>query len=483
MSTIPTIPTIPTTPKIPGKPRKRKSRAERLVDKEIKLVKREYKLLKRIFKKKKHAIWTASVSVFLILVGWVAGNLNWDVVFHRDTLAAPIVIQQIKYDGFDMPIDSFDVETMTIRPNQLPSEILLDRGVSLGTIDRLAKEFILVFDLRKLKADNRMHFYYTPDSLRQLQYMIYEKSVSEYVVYNFKDSLQVNLKHKEVKISTAYIDVVIKSNLWNALDDKGIPTEMIAEITNVFQWMVDLYSLNKGDRFQVIFENQTINNESIGVGKLFAAKCLYGKKWIEAYQFEQNGILKYFNEKGESLRRAFLKAPFFAEASLHISSFFSNSRMHPILRIRRPHHGVDYAMPSGTPVVSIGDGKVIEKGFAGGGGNTIKIKHNSTFTSGYMHLRNFAAGISTGSSVSMGQVIGYVGTTGLSTGPHLDFRVWQGGKPVDPLKVESPPVEPVDPKRRPAFDSIIKFYRGEFERYKKEGSNFKENAGFADKLL
>jgi murein DD-endopeptidase MepM/ murein hydrolase activator NlpD len=450
-------------------PRKHKSKATKLVDKEVKLVKREYKLLKKLFKKKKHAIWTASVGVSLILVGWLAGHLNWDLIFNGKPMTVPVVVQPIVYDGFEMPIDSFDVETMSIRPNQLPSEILLDRGISLATIDRLAKEFAYVFDLRKMKAGNNMSFYYTPDSVHVLQYMIYEKSASEYVVYNFRDSLSVVLKHKEILTTVGYLEAVIVTSIWDALVAQGIPIQMVVKISSVFQWMIDPTSLNKGDRFEVIYENQTINNEPIGVGKIFAAKFLYGKKWFEAYNFEQNGISSYFNEKGESLRRAFLKAPFLAEQLFRVSSRFSGSRMHPILRIRRPHYGVDYAVSSGTPVVSIGDGKVVEKGYNGGGGNMLKIKHNANFTTGYMHLKGYARGISAGSSVSMGQVIGYVGMTGLATGPHLDFRIWQNGKPVDPLKVESPPVEPVDPKFRHAYDSIVKVYQAEFERYKKEG--------------
>jgi len=452
--------------------RRQKSKATRLVDKEIKLVRKEYRLLKRIFKKKKHAIWTAVAGVGLVMLGWVAGHLNWELIFNKPTVSSPIVVQPVTYDEFDMPVDSFNVETISVRPNQLPSDIFLERGISLSTIDRMAKQFAYVFDLRKMKAGNDLTFYYSPDSLHQLKYMIYEKNVSQYVVYNFRDSLQVSLKQKEVITQVCYNEVVIKTNLWDALKAEGIPSSMISEIAKVFQWMIDLTSLNKGDRFEFIYENLTINNEPIGIGNIFAGKCLYGKRWLEAYQFEQNGVTSYFNEKGESLRRAFLKFPL---SFSHISSRFSNSRLHPILRIRRPHFGVDYAAPSGTPVVSIGDGKVIEKGYNGGGGNTLKIRLNSTFTTGYMHLSRYASGISVGSAVQQGQVVGYVGSTGLSSGPHLDFRIWQNGKPVDPLKVDSPPVEPVDPKLRHAYDSIVNVYRAEFERYKKEGLTAPDN--------
>lgn len=446
--------------------------ATELIKREYKLLKKVYRLLKKIFKKKKHAIWTGVVGIALVMLGWVAGHLNWELVFSRQEAPVPVVVQPLTYDEFEFPVDSFDTETINIRPNQFISEILIDRGISMATIDRLAKEFKFVFDVRDMKSNGELHFYYTPDTLRQLCYMVYEKNAAEYVVYNFKDSLQVSLRQKEIKTQICYTEVVINSNLWNALVGEGIPMQMVAEIANVFQWMIDLYALNKGDRFEVIYENQTVNNESIGIGKIFAAKSLYGKKWFEGYLFEQNGISSYFNEKGESLRRAFLKAPL---NTYHITSRFTGSRMHPILRIRRPHYGVDYAAPSGTPVISIGDGKVIEKGYNGGGGNTLKIRHNSAFTTGYMHLKGYGKNIAIGAAVRQGDVIGYVGTTGLSTGPHLDFRIWQNGKPVDPLKVESPPVEPVDPKLRPAYDSIVNVYRKKFEEYKNSGLKTVEN--------
>ncbi|TSA38314.1 MAG: hypothetical protein D4R64_03325 [Porphyromonadaceae bacterium] len=433
-------------------------------------------LLKRALENKKRIILIGSASIGLIILGWVAGHLNWDMIFNKESVSVPVVVQPVVYDGFEMSVDSFDIETISIRSNQFSSEILLERGVSMGTIDRLAKEFMYIFDLRKMKAGNRLNFYYTPDTLHQLQYMIYEKNASEYVVYNFRDSLQVSLKRKEIKTEICYMEAEIGkgSSIWQAVKDQGVNDEIVSEIVSVYQWMIDAYSIKPGDRFEVIFENQTVNNVSIGAGKVLAARFMYSKKWFEAYNFEQNGISSYFNQKGESLRRAFLKAPL-DPSSFPISSRFSSSRMHPILRIRRPHYGVDYAAPSGTDVVSIGDGKVIQRSYKSGSGNMLKIKHNATFTTGYMHLKGYAAGINVGSAVRMGQVIGQVGATGLATGPHLDFRIWQNGKPVDPLKVESPPSEPVNPKLRPVYDSIVKSYKNEFVRYKKLATSSVDN--------
>jgi murein DD-endopeptidase MepM/ murein hydrolase activator NlpD len=196
-----------------------------------------------------------------------------------------------------------------------------------------------------------------------------------------------------------------------------------------------------------------IDNKAVGIGQIHASYFRQNGREYYAIPFIQDSIKSYFDADGSSLRRAFLKAP------LHfrrISSRFSNSRFHPILRIRRPHHGVDYAAPIGTPVYSIGDGKILQTGYNGGAGRMVKIRHNSLYTTVYMHLSGYGKGIHSGGFVKQGDVIGYVGSSGLSSGPHLDFRVYKNGSPIDPLKMESPPVDPIKPENRIAFDSVKK---------------------------
>ena len=185
-----------------------------------------------------------------------------------------------------------------------------------------------------------------------------------------------------------------------------------------------------------------IDGESIGIGDVLAANFNHIGSDNYAFYFEQNDEWDYFDDNAQSLQRTFLKAPL---RFRRISSKFSYSRMHPVLKIRRPHTGVDYAADRGTPVYTIGDGIVKEKGYdRKGGGNYVKVKHNGTYTSVYMHLHGFAKGITTGKKVKQGDLIGYVGSTGLATGPHLDFRIYRNGKAMDPLKVESPPAKPID---------------------------------------
>jgi murein DD-endopeptidase MepM/ murein hydrolase activator NlpD len=209
------------------------------------------------------------------------------------------------------------------------------------------------------------------------------------------------------------------------------------ELSEIYAWSIDFFGLQPADSFSVIYDELYVDSVSIGLGRIHAAYFRSSGTDFYAIPFVQDSVESYYDLEGNSLRKAFLKAPL---RFSRISSRYSHSRVHPVLKIRRPHHGVDYAAPTGTPVQAIGDGKIIEakRGYNNGGGNYIKIRHNSIYTTAYLHLSGFAPGIATGTYVRQGDVIGYVGSTGLATGPHLDFRFYKNGSPVDPLKVEAP---------------------------------------------
>jgi murein DD-endopeptidase MepM/ murein hydrolase activator NlpD len=215
---------------------------------------------------------------------------------------------------------------------------------------------------------------------------------------------------------------------------------LAVELSEIYQWSIDFFGLQEGDKFKVIYDESFVDSNSVGISRIHAAWFYHAGHAFWAIPFEQDSVMSYFDEEGNSLRKAFLKAPL---RFSRISSGFSNSRLHPILKIRRPHHGVDYAAPIGTPVQAVGDGQVIAAAYQRGGGNYVKLKHNGVYTTAYLHLSKFGKGIKQGAYVKQGDVIGYVGSTGLSTGPHLDFRFYKHGKAVNPLKVEAPPVEPV----------------------------------------
>jgi murein DD-endopeptidase MepM/ murein hydrolase activator NlpD len=353
---------------------------------------------------------------------------------------------------YGLPADSFILETGIVKPNQHLSNILNNFGVGMSTIDQLAKRSMTVFDVRKIRSGNKFTVFRKPDSLKTACYFIYESSATDYYVFELIDSLNIYHGEKNIQKKLRNACGVIQSSLWNTMKDNDIDPMLAIELSDIFAWTIDFFAIQRGDRFRVIYDELFVDSVYIGTGEIYAVQFdHYGEKNY-AFRFYQNDRFDYFDESGLSLRKAFLKAPL---KYSRISSRFSYSRLHPILRIRRPHLGVDYAAPRGTPVLSIGDGTVIERAYQkGGGGNYVKIKHNSVYTTLYMHLSGFGRGISPGIRVQQGQVIGYVGSTGLSTGPHLDFRVYKNGKPFDPLKVEAPPVEPVSRENLQSYTQI-----------------------------
>ncbi len=358
---------------------------------------------------------------------------------------------------FGLEIDSFVVEEGRIQRNQNLSDILSNFGVSMAKIDRLAKNSRDTFDVRKIKAGNKFHVFQSRDSLREAQFFVYENSPFDYVVFNLKDSLNANFGRREVISELKEGTGVIESSLWNTMYDNNLNPILAIELSDIFAWTIDFFGIQKGDRFRVIYEEQFVDSTSVGIGTIHAVQFDHMGQANYAFRFFQDERYDYFDENGNSLRKAFLKAPLNFS---RISSRYSNNRYHPVLKIRRPHRGVDYAAPRGTPVVSIGDGTVVAKAYQkGGGGNYIRIKHNSVYTTTYMHLHGYAKGMHTGVRVKQGQVIGYVGSTGLASGPHLDFRVNKNGQYVDPLKVKAPPVEPVKEENMESFilvkDSLL----------------------------
>ena len=354
-----------------------------------------------------------------------------------DTMV-PIKTPELRYG---LPVDSFAVEFGEVKSNQYLSQILNARGVSMGTIDKIARKSKSVFDVRKIKSGETYAVFSTNDSLKQARYFVYENSPIEYTVFELFDTLGIYRGEKPVETRLRTASGEVETSLWNTMVDSGQDPMLALELSDIFAWTIDFFAIQPGDRFRAIYDERYVDSVSVGIGNIYAVEFDHYGNENYAFLFDQDGRQDYFDENGKSLRKAFLKAPL---KFSRISSRFSNSRMHPVLRIRRPHHGVDYAAPTGTPIVSIGDGTVIARAYQkNGGGNYVKIKHNSVYTTTYMHMSAFGKGIHTGARVKQGQIVGYVGATGLATGPHLDFRVAKNGTYVDPLKVKAPPVEPV----------------------------------------
>lgn len=341
---------------------------------------------------------------------------------------------------YGIPVDSFQVEYDKVKRNQNLSHILNACGLTAKEIFTIDQHAQGVFDFRKIRYGNRYVSIFSSDSSRQLLYFIYEHTPLDYVLVNILDSLSVSMGKKDVIRKRKFTTSKIHASLWQTILDHNANPYLAIELSEIYAWTIDFFGIQPEDSFAVVYDELYVDTLSIGLGKIYAAYFIHAGRDFYAIPFVQDSVMSYFDEEGQSLRRAFLKAPL---RYSRISSGFSHNRFHPILKIHRPHHGVDYAAPTGTPVHAIGDGKIIKKGYYNGAGHMVKIRHNSVYTTAYMHLSRYGKGIKTGVFVRQGDIIGYVGSTGLSTGPHLDFRFYKNGSAINPLKVEAPPVDPI----------------------------------------
>ncbi|MEI6683647.1 MAG: peptidoglycan DD-metalloendopeptidase family protein [Bacteroidota bacterium] len=362
--------------------------------------------------------------------------------------------------AYKIRLDSADIVYGKVGNNQNLSS-LLSAHVSGAMIDKIAKETQDVFDLKKIHAGNTFARIFSKDSTHRTLCFVYQINPIDFVVYDFRDSLRVYRDKKTVTRLVKTASGTIKSSLWNCFVENKLDVNLGMALSDVYAWTIDFYGLQKGDHFKVIYEELFVDNVMVGIDRILASTFNSNGKDFHAYNFDQDGKGQFFDENGQSLQRSFLKAPL---KFSHISSRFTGARLHPILRIVRPHYGVDYAAPRGTPVVSLGEGRVAEAGFHGGYGRFISIRHNSVYTTTYAHLSGYAKGLKPGSRVQQGEVIGYVGSSGLATGPHLDFRVYRNGSPTDPLKLESPPSKPVDPKELLKFKQLVQKMNLELEK-------------------
>lgn len=372
---------------------------------------------------------------------------------------------------YGINMDEYDIVEGTVEKNQTPSHLLSQFGVSMAMVNKIDEKARPVFDLRKIQAGRPYTAFLEPvvdplDSLAtpRLRFFIYEINVTDYFVISLPvaDSVEVYKEHKDVTINRRKETATITSSLSHSIASKNLPVALSSELENIYQWAINFFYLQEGDEFTVIFDEKYVDTMRVGIGRIWGAEFKHYGKTYYAIPFDQNGKIEYWDENGNSLRKQLLKAPL---TYTRISSKFSNSRLHPVHKVYRPHHGVDYAAPAGTPVMAVADGVVTMKGWGGGGGNQLKIKHANNLTSGYLHLQGYAKGINVGTHVKQGQLIGYVGSTGTATGPHLDFRLWRGSTPIDPLKVTSDPVEPISSANKVSFaevsDITMRELRGE----------------------
>lgn len=352
---------------------------------------------------------------------------------------------------FGIAPDKYRVEEGRVARNQMFADLLTPHGVSANTAVRLARAIRPAFDVRQIEAGQRYRVYVNP-WLGRAQYLVYRIDPVRSVVFDVLNPSQSEVRRRDVATNWTMVRGTIHSSLYETLDANDAHPALALRLSEVFAWQIDFFRLYDGDSFRVLYEKRTVNGQRVAPGKIIAAVFEHKGERYVGVRFGDGKGPQYFNRNGQSLRRELLKAPL---RYSRISSGYTHSRHHPVLNRDMPHRGTDYAAPRGTPVHSVGDGTVVKARYDGPNGYYVKVRHNGTYESGYLHLASFADGIAPGTEVKQGETIGYVGNTGRSTGPHLDYRLWKRGRAVDPYEIELPPSFPVSPQNREAFRRLV----------------------------
>lgn len=361
-----------------------------------------------------------------------------------------------EYDSFGMPIDSLIVGDHKVQRNESLYLILRKFNFSPRQIYQVTQKAKALVNVRNFRPGQYYRTYTSAaDSAEYLSRLVWQPNAVDYVVFEWNDDPETIDIYKASKTLNTRRDVVsgeISHSLYEVIAEEGYSTRLAYELSDVFAWQIDFFRLRKGDDFRVLHENRYVDGEFLGMGRILAAEFTHRNETYRAYYFSHEEVEGYFDEEGQSVQKALLKAPF--KYNQRISSGFSHNRFHPVLKRNVPHYGVDYAAPYGTPVLSVGDGTVTEARYRGANGNIVQVRHNDTYRTAYLHLKGFASGIRPGVHVRQGQVIGYVGNTGRSTATHLDYRVYKNDRPVNPLTLDLPAADSVPGEYMSKFNEV-----------------------------
>ena len=354
---------------------------------------------------------------------------------------------------YDIDISNYEVLEGRIKRNQTIADILSPYNVSQQEIYQLDRESQKVYSVRNFVPRRKYTLLYSEDSIKKAAYFIYEPNSLEYVVYSFVDGVDIYRDEKEVEIIERTMTGRITQSLDHAIRQEGGSAALVSEVADVFGWQLDFYALQRNDWFKVIYEEKRVDGESIGIGRVISAQFNHLNNNYMAYAYDSGDGIDYYDASGESVQRAFLRWP--VEFS-RISSRYSKGRFHPVLKRRTAHLGTDFAADKGTPIKAAADGVVLVSGYTKANGNWVKIRHNGTYTTGYLHMSRRGK-FKAGQRVKKGDVIGYVGKTGLATGYHLCFRFWKRGRQVDFLneKEKLPSENPITEEHRARFEALM----------------------------
>ena len=320
-------------------------------------------------------------------------------------------------------VDTFNVAEEIVNEGQTLGEILYFNHIDHPQIAEIVNKSKGIFDVRTINSGNPYTLICNNDSIQSLLYFIYELSDKiTYVVLDFTNGTKVYKQKHEVLTKLKLSSGIINSSLSESIEGQGISPVLTQKISEIYAWTIDFFKIQKGDSYKVYYENNYVNGKYIGIGRVFASEFMHKNENFYAFYYEdKDNYGEHFDEEGKTLRKAFLKAPL---NFYRISSRYSKNRKHPVTGQWKGHFGTDYAAPKGTPIMTTASGTIVTASYTRNNGNYVKVRHNSTYSTQYLHMSKIKKGIKKGVYVKQGDIIGYVGSTGLATGPHVCYRFW-----------------------------------------------------------
>jgi murein DD-endopeptidase MepM/ murein hydrolase activator NlpD len=370
--------------------------------------------------------------------------------------------QLVEKEQFGFLFNDFNVIHDTIKRGDTFGSIIQNQNLGDKTVYDIINKVRDSFNVRTVRVGRAFVFLRSKNRYKKLEHIIYQPDRGSYYVINLKDSVTVHKKIRPVTYKKRTIAGELDGSLSDALYKKGVDPNLSTKLTKIYAWSIDFFKLQKGDKFAVTFTERYIDDTIYdGVDSLKASFIEYKGKLIYAFPFVQNpasGKIDYFDEQGKALKNFFLKAPL---KFVNITSHYTKNRFHPVQHVWKAHKGTDYAAPTGTPIMTTATGVVEQAGYTAGNGNYVKVKHDKTYSTQYLHMSKIL--VRRGQKVVQGQIIGKVGSTGLATGPHVCYRFWKNGVQVDALRLKLPNSQPMDKKNLPRFMKHIEPLKRELD--------------------
>ncbi|OYX85475.1 MAG: peptidase M23 [Flavobacteriales bacterium 32-34-25] len=364
---------------------------------------------------------------------------------------------------FGFNFADYNVVQDTVRKGDTFGTIISQQNIGDRKIYEIVNSIKDTFDVRVIRPDRAFTMLRSKDKRNKLQVFIYQPDDLSYYIFDLRDSAVVaHKKVRPVTIKRRVITGVLKGSLSETLSNSGVEANLANQITKIYSWSIDFFKLKKGDRFGIAFNERYINDSIYnGVSSIEGAFFEYKSKIMYAFPFVQNqasGKVEYYDEDGKTMKNFFLKSPI---KFSRITSRFTMSRFHPVQHKWKAHKGTDYAAPTGTPIMTTATGVVEQTGYTAGNGNYVKVKHNGTYATQYLHMSKIL--VRRGQHVNQGDVIGRVGSTGLASGPHVCYRFWKNGVQVDALKLKLPTGTPMEGNNKARFMKIVEPLKRELD--------------------